>query len=240
MFYVYKWSQETKHRGPFYIIVITVDRLQKNRLYDTSKERWICKLKLCIWCELHNYALRVSELQAISQELHNSFGSKQVPKKAHQNLSSAFFSFFFKEWLQGTLEMSLSPLAAIAKSPCSLDRCFYFKKHLEWIFSAMLNRLALPHKKSFLPPAPTHSSPQAQVILFLAQKEVSRETVKGGVPQSWPTTFLHTFNKTIIFKDLCFLKIEDFNQEAQWITGGNAVVDEKDDSRFGAARTGKT
>lgn len=161
---------------------------------------------------------------------------KQPIKICHQ----FFWVFFFKEWLQGTLEMSLSPLAAIAKSLCRLDHCFYYKKNLEWILSAMLNRLTLPHKNSFLPPAPSHSSPQYQVILFLAQKEVSRETVKGGVPQSWPTTFLHTFNKTIIFKALCFLKIEDFNQEAQWITGENAVIDEKEYSRFVAARMGKT
>lgn len=85
----------------------------------------------------------------------------------------------------------------------------------------------------------THSSPQYQVIIFLAQKEVSRETVKGGVPQNWPTSVLHTFNKTIIFKALCFLKIDDFNQEAQWIKEENAVIGEKKDSRFAAARMGK-
>jgi len=58
---------------------------------------------------------------------------------------------------------------------------------------------------------------------------------------------LHTFNKTIIFKALCFLKIEDCSQqeiinEKQHNRyrggGGNAVIGKKADSRFAATKRG--
>lgn len=109
-------------------------------LYDTTKERWICKFKLCTWCELHNYALWVSQSYRPSAKSYITHLAANRYQKKPIKICHQLFFFLFKEWPQGTLEMSWSPLAALAKTPCSLDHCFYNKKHLEWISSAMLNR----------------------------------------------------------------------------------------------------